>query len=95
MMAEGAGGPVCLILLPDLVYLAVVEVEVDMTLLDLIDLVECGVGGDEGGPLAEKAESAGIWDIAENLLEVMMGEDCTMCWVEEAGGYSQEPWWIP
>ena len=49
MIAGGAGGPVCLILLPDLVNLGVVEV--DMLRVDLVDLLVYGVRNDEGRSL--------------------------------------------
>ena len=48
-IAGGAGGPVSLILLPDLVNLGVVEV--DMLRVDLVDLLVYGVRNDEGRSL--------------------------------------------
>ena len=66
MIAGGAGGPVCLILLPDLVNLGVVEV--DMLGVDLVGLLVYGVRDDEEVPAAENSEFCEICDMGENLL---------------------------
>ena len=96
MIAGGVGGPVSLILLPDLVNLGVVEVDMTvMGFMGFMGLVVYGVRGEEGVPPAENSEFSGIKGIATNLLCVVRGEDFTMNWVAAGGGSSQEPWWIP
>ena len=78
MIAGGAGGPVFLILLPDLVYLIVVGVDM-MDCLEEVDLVGLvyGVRDDMELPAAENSEFVGICSMGVNLLEVLRGEALT------------------